>query len=190
MGVAHLAVDLGFGDHCGYRVDDDAVDSAGACQRLSDLESLLAAVRLRYQHAVDVHAQLSCVEGVEGVLNVDERHLAAQLLGLGDAVERNGGLARGFRSVQLDDASAGDTADAECQVEGHGAGGYRLDIQLLVCAQLHDSALAELLFDVLYRGIKSLFLLLRVGDLDYCRLALIFLFLVYCHFFLPAFQGS
>ena len=53
-----------------------------ANQRFRDFQRLLAVVRLRYQEIVHVHAQLARVDGIEGVLGVNERRLAAQLLRL------------------------------------------------------------------------------------------------------------
>ena len=54
--VAHLAFDLGARHERGDRVDDDAVDAAGADERLGDLERLLAGVRLADEELVDVDA--------------------------------------------------------------------------------------------------------------------------------------
>ena len=70
------------------------------------------------------------VVGVEGVLGVDEGRDAAGLLGLGDDVQGEGGLAGGLRAVDLDDAAARHAADAERDVEGDGAGGDGLDLHL------------------------------------------------------------
>ena len=77
MGVAHLAVQLGLGDQGGDGIDDQHVDGAGANQGFGDFEGLLAVVGLRDEEVVDVHAQLSGVGGVEGVLGVDEGGEAA-----------------------------------------------------------------------------------------------------------------
>src|SRR6266699_4814971 len=45
--VAHLAFDFGFRHERGDRIDDDDVDRARAHQDLTDLEALLAGIRLR-----------------------------------------------------------------------------------------------------------------------------------------------
>jgi hypothetical protein len=68
-------------------------------------------------------------------------------LGLGDDAETEGGLAGGFRAVDLDDAALGQAADAEREVHGERARRERLDLHLGVAAQAHDRALAELLGD-------------------------------------------
>ncbi len=69
------------------------------------------------------------VLGVEGVLGVDEGGHAAELLGHGDDLEGEGGLAGGLGPVDLDDAPLRDAADAEGQVEGGRAGGDGGDVQ-------------------------------------------------------------
>jgi hypothetical protein len=83
------------------------------------------------------------------VLGVHERGHAAELLGLGDDLQRERGLARRLGTEDLDDAAARHTANAEGIVEadrpggngGNGGGGVLL-------AQAHDCALAELLLDL------------------------------------------
>ena len=93
-----------------------------ADQHVGDLQRLLAGVGLGHEQLVDVHAELAGVRGVEGVLGVDERRDAALPLGLGDDVQADGGLARALGAEDLDDATAGDAADAERDVEGERAG--------------------------------------------------------------------
>ena len=91
--IAHLALDLGLGRERGDRVDDDQVDRAGAHQRIDDLERLLAGVGLRDQQLLQVDAELLRVLDVERVLGVDEGAGAAELLHLGDDLQRERGLA-------------------------------------------------------------------------------------------------
>ena len=110
VGVAHLALQLGLGGQRGDRVDHDDVHRAGAHQHLGDLQRLLAAVGLRHQQVVGAHAQLAGVADVQGVLGVDEGADAARPLGLAHHVQGQGGLARGLRPVDLDDAAAGQAA--------------------------------------------------------------------------------
>ena len=66
--------------------------------------------------------------------------------------KRQRGFARGFRTVDFDDAAARQAADAERDVETERAGGDRLDVVGARVAQTHDRALAELLFDLAERG--------------------------------------
>ena len=75
--VAHLAFDLGARHERRDGVDDDAVDAAGADERLGDLERLLAGVRLADEELVDVDAAGAGVAGIERVLDVDEGDDAA-----------------------------------------------------------------------------------------------------------------
>ena len=96
------------------------------------------------------------VDGVERVLGVDEGGHAAAALGLGDHVQRERRLARGLRAVDLDDAAAGQAADAERGVERERAGGDGGDVDLLPAAEAHDRALAELLVDLGEGGLDRL----------------------------------
>ena len=123
MAVAHLALDLGTRYQRGHRVDDQDVDRSRPDQHVGDLECLLAGVRLAHQQGVGVHAQILGVFGVECVLGVDERRDTAGSLGVGHRMQGDGGLTRGFRAVDLDDAAARQPADAQRHVEGDGAGG-------------------------------------------------------------------
>ena len=91
------------------------------------------------------------------MLGVDEGRLAAALLGLGDDVEGQGGLAGGLGAVDLDDPPAREAADAQGQVEGDRAGRDGLDgHRRPLLAELHDRALAELLLDLGQRGVDGL----------------------------------
>ena len=94
MGVAHVALDFGAGHQRGHGVDHHDIHGAGADQHIHDFQGLLAGVGLRDQQLVDVHAQLSGVNRVEGVLGVDERGHAAGLLHISDGVQGHGGLTR------------------------------------------------------------------------------------------------
>src|SRR3546814_7864158 len=67
--------------------------------------------------------QLAGVDRVECMLGVDESAGAADLLGLGHHVQRERGLARALGAVDLDDAPARQSTDAEANVEAEGAGG-------------------------------------------------------------------
>jgi len=137
VAVAHLAVDLGARHEGGDGVDDDDVEGAGADQHVGDLEGLLTGVGLRHEQRVGVDAQLARVLGVERVLGVDEGGHAAGLLRVGDGVQGDGRLARGLRAVDLDDTAAGQSADAQRDVERHD-----LDRRAGLVAQTHHGALA------------------------------------------------
>jgi hypothetical protein len=86
---------------------------------------------------------------VERVLGVDERRHPAELLRLGDDVQRQRRLARRFGPEDLDHPAAGHAADAERVVEAHRAGGNGRDRRDgVLLAQAHDRALAELFLDL------------------------------------------
>jgi hypothetical protein len=87
------------------------------------------------------------------VLGIDEGGDAAELLRLGNDGERERGLARGFRPVDLDHAAARHAADAERDVEAERSGRDDFDVVVgRVVAQQHHRALAELLFDLAEGG--------------------------------------
>ena len=115
--IAHFAFEFGFGHERGHRVHHDHVHGVRADQRLGDFQRLLAVVRLRDQQVVHVHAQLARVDGIERVLRVDERRLPAQLLRLGDHVQRQRCLAARFRAVHFNHAPAGKSAHAQRRVD-------------------------------------------------------------------------
>ena len=82
------------------------------------------------------------------MLGVDERRDAAVLLGAGDGVQRDGGLAARFGAEDFDDPAARQTLAAQGDIEAQRAGGDALHVERGVLAELHDGALAELLFDL------------------------------------------
>ncbi len=146
MAVAHLALNFGAGHHGGNGVDNDCVNRAGAHKGLANFHGLLTGVRLADQQTVNVNAQRGGIGRVEGVLDVDESDLSAHLLGLCQNLQCQRRFTGGFGAVDLDDTPAGHTADAQRQVEAQAAGGDGVDLHRDVGAQLHDGALAELLF--------------------------------------------
>ena len=157
LAVAHLAFELGARHQRRDRIDDQHVDRARAHQRVGDLERLLAGVGLRDQQIVDIDPELAGIDRVERVLGVDEGADAALLLRLGQAVQRQRGLAGGFRPVDLDHPAARQAADAERDVEAERAGGDGVDVhRLVVLAEPHDRALAEIALDLGERGIQGL----------------------------------
>ncbi|ABA47801.1 hypothetical protein BURPS1710b_0972 [Burkholderia pseudomallei 1710b] len=151
--VAHLAFDFGLRHERRDRVDDDHVDRARADQRVDDFERLLTRVRLRDQQLRHVHAELRRILDVERVLRVDERRRAAELLHLGDHLQRERRLAGRFRPVDFDHTAARQATDAERDIETERARGHHLDIlDRLAVAEPHDRPFAELLLDLRERG--------------------------------------
>ena len=145
------------GTSAATEIDHQHVDRAGAHQRVGDLERLLAVVGLRNQEVIDIDAELPRIDRIERVLGIDEGADAALLLGLGDGVQRERGLAGGFRPVDLDDTPARQAADAERDIEPERAGRNDVDIhRLVVLAELHDRAFAEIPLDLGQRRVKRL----------------------------------
>ena len=112
------------------------------------------------------------------MLHVDEGGFAPGLLGLGHHVEGHGGFAGGFRAVDLYDPTSGDAANAQGHIQAEGAGGDGVNLHGGGLPQLHDSALAELLFDLLDGAVQGFFLFGSVHHLFYLGLTLGFLL---CH---------
>src|SRR6185437_15542429 len=159
--LTHLTFDLRLRRERRDGVDHDDVDRAGADQHVGDLERLLPGIGLGDQQIADVHAELLGIRGVQRVLRVDERGRAAAALHLGDDLQREGGLARGFRPEDLDDAPAGQTADAQGNVEPEGAGRDSLDVVARRgVAEAHHRAFAELLLDLAQCGGERLLAIL------------------------------
>jgi hypothetical protein len=156
VAVAHLALDLGLGHQCRDRVDDQQVDGTGPDQHVGDLQRLLSGVGLGDEQRVGVDAELLSVFGVERVLGVDERGDAASALGVGHRVQGDRRLAGGLGAVDLDDATARESADAEGDVERDGTGRDHLDGRTDLIAQSHDGALAKLTLDLSERGLERL----------------------------------
>jgi hypothetical protein len=102
------------------------------------------------------------------VLGIHERSSAAHALRLGDDLQRKRGFAGRLGTVDLDHASARQTADAERDVQPERASRHCLDVVILrALAQAHDRALAELLFDLPERGGERLLaVFFHHGDLE------------------------
>ncbi len=157
VAVAHLALELGARDQRRHGVNDEDVDGAGTHERIGDLERLLAGIGLRDQQLVDIDAELRGIDRVERMLRVDEGAGAALLLRLRDRVQRQRGLAGGFRPVDLDDAAAGEAADAKRDVQRQRARRDDLGgIDRLALAEAHDRALAEGALDLAERRVEGL----------------------------------
>jgi len=147
--VAHFAFDFGLGRERSDRVDHHQVHRARAHQAVDDFERLLTGVGLGNQQVLQVHAQVLRVLHVQRVFGVHKGASAAELLHFGDDLQRQRGLARGFRAVDFDDAATRQAAHAQGDVQTQRTGGYHLDVlDLLAFAQAHDGALAELFLDL------------------------------------------
>src|SRR5699024_2723008 len=102
------------------------------------------------------------------VLRVDERGDTAGCLGIGHRVQRDRGLTRGLRTIDLDDAPPREPTDPERDIEGERAGRDHLDRRAGVVTQTHDRALTEGLVDLRERQVQRLLAVLprrRCGGL-------------------------
>ena len=142
IAVTHFALDLGTGNQRRNGVHYNDVDSAGTNQRLGDFQRLLAGIRLGDQHFIDIDAQRSRVCGIQRVLGVHKGHLAALFLGFRRHMERQRGLAGGFRPIDLHDPPTGQTAHAQRHIQRQGTCGDHIHLQIILIAKAHNGALA------------------------------------------------
>ena len=98
-------------------VDHQHIDGPRPDQGIGDLERLLAGVRLRDEEVVDLDAELPGVDWIERMFGVDEGRDAAFFLCLGNDLKGERGLSRQFRTINLDNAAAGQAADAESDIQ-------------------------------------------------------------------------
>jgi hypothetical protein len=93
------------------------------------------------------------------VLGVDVGRHSTRFLRVGDDVEAERCLAARFGTVDLGDAAAWDSADADRGVEVDRAGGDRIHSNARISAShLHDCALAVILLDLGDRQVQRLLL--------------------------------
>ena len=151
--VAHLTFKLGARHERGNRVDHQHVDRTGAHKRVGDFKRLFAGIRLGNQKVVDIHAKLAGIDRIKSMLGIDEGADATLLLGFRDGVKRKRGLAGRFRTINFDHPATRQAADTKSNVEPQRARGNSLNIHgLVVLAELHDGALAELTLDLAQRS--------------------------------------
>ena len=148
-GIADFALDFGSGNQCRDGVDDDAVNCPRSDEHIADFKRLLSEVGLGDEHVIDIHAQTGCIDRVERMFRVDERHDTAERLRLGKDLQRQSGFAAGLRSVHLDDSTPRNAADPQRCIKWQCAGGYSADVQVMAAITVfHDGAFAELRFDL------------------------------------------
>ena len=90
------------------------------------------------------------------MFGVDEGANAALFLRFRNHMQRERRLARGFGSINLDDAAPRQAADAKRDVEPERPRRHRLDLERLLLAEAHDRALAERPFDLRQGGVERL----------------------------------
>ena len=156
MGVAHVAFDLGAGHERGHAVDDDDVDGAATYEVFAYLEGLLGRVGLGDQEVLGVHAALSGIAGVQGVLGVYIGGRATGLLGLSHDVVSEGRLAGRLGAEDLGDAAPGEAADTQGDVEGERAGRDGRGLYDVHVTEAHDGTVPELTVNLAQRGLEGL----------------------------------
>jgi len=117
MRIAHLAFDFRARHQRCDRIDHQNVNRVRAHQRIDDFERLFAGIGLRDDQLVDIDAQFFGIDRVQCVFGINEGRGAAHLLRFGDDMQRQRGLARAFRTVNLDHAAFGQAAHAQRDVE-------------------------------------------------------------------------
>ena len=113
------------------------------------------------------------------MLCIHESNLAAPLLGFCQNVQGQRGLAGGFGTINLNDSSLGDAANAQCGIQRQRARGDCFHIHLRAVAKAHDSTLAEILVNLCKDSIQCFFLI-RCGSRGFIG------GLFCCHFNLPS----
>src|SRR5208337_2606094 len=103
VAVANFTLELGPGNQCRDRVDDHDIDSIGQHQHFGDIER---------------------------VLGVDERGDSPVPLGIGHRVQRDGRLAAGLRSEELDDSPSRQPSASQGQVERQRPGRDTLHVEV------------------------------------------------------------
>src|SRR6185436_10560280 len=96
--ITHLAFYFSAWHEGGDAIDHDDINSVGAHECLTDLQRLLARIRLRDQEVVNFHTEGPGISGVQRVLDVDVAGRAAQLLRFRDDVLAQGRLTGRLRS--------------------------------------------------------------------------------------------
>ncbi len=107
------------------------------------------------------------------MFGIDERCDPAELLGFGDGVQRQRGLAGGFRPEQFGDSASRDPGAAQSDIQRQRTRADAFDLRVGVLVHLHDGALTVLLLDLCDHAVQSS--VLAAGALDRCCL------LCFCH---------
>src|SRR5207248_9403603 len=105
--------------------------------------------------------KLTRVVGAERMLAVDMRCHSSRTPRIGYDRQRECGLPARFRTVDLSNATSGDTADADRGVEVDRPGRNRLDPHLTLGAEPHDRSLAAAFFDLRNGQIQRFLLVVR-----------------------------
>ena len=116
MGVAHTALDFGFGDERRNRIDGYNVDGVASYQDFGDLQGLFAVVGLTDQQVFD-HDPEFAGNGYPGRVLRYKGGESSKLLGFGDNMKRQGGLAGRHGAKYLYDAAPRNASDTQRDIE-------------------------------------------------------------------------
>ena len=156
MTIAHLTFNFRLRGKGSYGVNDDDVNCAGAHQHIGNLQGLLTGIWLGNQEVIGIHAKQASILRVERVLGVNKRGNAAVLLRGCNSVQRNSGLTRRLRAINLYDAPARETANTKSDIDCGITGRNGLNRWAVVIAQAHHSAFAVILLNHGHCGIEGL----------------------------------
>ncbi len=142
LGLAHVPFQFGLGYERGHGIHHHHVHSPGTNQKIGDLQGLFPVIRLGNKQFLGIDPQFAGISHIHGVFRIDKRGHAALFLGLGDYLQGQGGLARGFRAVDLGDPPPGDSAYSQGDIQADGPGGNGRYGLMCPVGQAHDRSLA------------------------------------------------
>ncbi|MNE84673.1 hypothetical protein D3C80_1816020 [compost metagenome] len=73
MRVTDFAFNFRFRCQCRNGVDNDNVNCARTCQRITDFQCLLTGIRLRTQKIIDIYTEFTGIDWIQRVLCIDKR---------------------------------------------------------------------------------------------------------------------
>ena len=117
MAVTHISINLRLRYKCGNRVNDHNIHSSGTHHRLCDLKCLFSIVRLWYVQVIDIYTDILCIDRIQSMFCINKSGNPASFLHFRNHVKCNGCLTAGFRSVNLDDTSLGNTTYSKCNIK-------------------------------------------------------------------------
>ena len=94
------------------------------------------------------------------MLRIHECHLTAPLLGLCQNVQSQGGFTGGFRSVNLNNPSLGNAANAQGCIQCQRAGGDGIHVHFRAVTQTHNRAFAKVLLNLRQCSLECFLLVL------------------------------
>ena len=130
VAVAHFTFDFGLRHQCSHGIDDDHVKRTRTNQHIRDFQRLLAVLRLGNNQRISIDAELARIDRVKRMFRIDERGDATVFLGIGHHMQRQCGLAGGFRTINLHDTALRQAADTQCHIQCQRSSRNHLDILL------------------------------------------------------------